>query len=293
MGKRKYIDLKRLCKPDGVIFPGHKAISQFRMDITLDNEFICIRNNSEVPIGIGVSYISIMKQTITRLLESLSVSDLQFPLTFRASDGLDGSGSHRIYNQLQDTPDFNFKNFLLFAFKPLSIIDCNQNTIWVSQTPNSQFQIRPVTLLAVKENKENVRHLLENYINPSVSEMQENGIHLAEVIVRVKLIRSMFDGKMAGILSGAGGAHCQLCTATFKQLHDIDLIRDGFPINRSISAAKELLNSVNKEEFLSLPSEERFGLIHKPISDIDIICSCLYVYFQMVHDPNLPLAIRN
>ena len=292
MGKRKYIDLKRLCKPDGVIFPGHKAISQFRMDITLDNEFICIRNNSEVPIGIGVSYISIMKQTITRLLESLSVSDLQFPLTFRASDGLDGSGSHR-FTTSSKTPDFNFKNFLLFAFKPLSIIDCNQNTIWVSQTPNSQFQTRPVTLLAVKENEENVRYLLENYINPSVSEMQENGIHLAEGIVRVKLIRSMFDGKMAGILSGAGGAHCQLCTATFKQLHDIDLIRDGFPINRSISAAKELLNSVNKEEFLSLPSEERFGLTHKPISDIDIICSCLYVYFQMVHDPNLPLAIRN
>ena len=54
----------------------------------------------------------------------------------------------------------------------------------------------------------------------------------------------MFDGKMGGLLSGAGGAHCQLCTATFKQLHDLELIREGFPINRSISAAKEIFDSV-------------------------------------------------
>ena len=32
----------------------------------------------------------------------------------------------------------------------------------------------------------------------------------------------MFDGKMSGILTGAGGAKCQLCTATFDQLHDLE-----------------------------------------------------------------------
>ena len=53
-------------------------------------------------------------------------------------------------------------------------------------------------------------------------------------------IRSMFDGKMSGILSGAAGAKCQLCTVTFDQLHDLEFIRSGFPINRSISAAKEI-----------------------------------------------------
>ena len=88
---------------------------------------------------------------------------------------------------------------------------------------------------------------MDNYINPLVSELQENGITLPQGIVKVKLVRSMFDGKMAGILSGAGGAHCQLCTANFKQLHDFELIREGFPINRSISAAKEIFDSVNKE----------------------------------------------
>ena len=44
-------------------------------------------------MGIGVSYTSIMKQTVSRLLESLSpVANIKFPLTFTVSDGLAGSG---------------------------------------------------------------------------------------------------------------------------------------------------------------------------------------------------------
>ena len=39
--------------------------------------------------------------------------------------------------------------------------------------------------------------------------------------------------KMAKLLSGSGGAHCKLCTTTFAQAHGIDIVRDGFPINRS------------------------------------------------------------
>ena len=288
IGKRKYIDLKRVCKSEGVIFAKYKDISQFRSQITLDKEFILILNTTELPIGIGISYISIMRQTISRLLQTLSpVMDIQFPLTFTASDGLDGSGSHQIYNQLQETQQFNCKSFILFAFKPLAIRDCNDNLIWSNQTPNSQFQIRPVALLAAKENEDNVRHLMDTYINPLVSELQENGITFPQGIVKVKLVRSMFDGKMAGLLSGAGGAHCQLCTATFKQLHDLELIREGFPINRSISAAKEIFDSVNKEEFLSLASNDRFGLTHEPVSDIDILCAsplhaytCIFRWFM-------------
>ncbi|KAI6648498.1 hypothetical protein LOD99_8130 [Oopsacas minuta] len=274
IGKRKYIELRRLCKSDNVLFPKYELISQYRADITLEKEFIFIRNVSDAPMGVGISYISIIKQTISRLLESLPTdSEFEFPLTFSAADGLDGSGSHQVYNQIQESPDIGSKNFILFAFKPLAIHDRANKLNWENERPNSQFQIRPVTLLAAKENSENVRHLMDTYINPYVADMEENGIPLSQGLVRIKLPRTMFDGKMAGILSGAGGAHCQLCTATFKQLHDVELIRDGFPINRSITSAKELFQSVNEVEFLSLSSNDRLGLTHQPISDIDIICS--------------------
>ena len=94
----------------------------------------------------------------------------------------------------------------------------------------------------------------ETYIYPEVPELHQYGVLLHQGFVNVVITRSMFDGKMAGILSGTGGAHCQLCTANFNDLHDLDLVQNGFPINRSITAAKEIFSEVHGEEFyLILP----------------------------------------
>ena len=60
-------------------------------------------------------------------------------------------------------------------------------------------------------------------------------------------------------------------TASFKELHDIELIRSGYPINRTITAAHEIFSSVDKEQFLALPSTQGFGLTHEPLSNIDVI----------------------
>ena len=89
MGKQKYIYLKRVCKSDGVVFAKYKDVYKFRSDITLDKEFIFIRNSSEVSIGIGVSYTSIMRQTVTRLLQTISPfvdSQLLRPMVWTALD---------------------------------------------------------------------------------------------------------------------------------------------------------------------------------------------------------------
>ena len=73
------------------------------------------------------------------------------------------------------------------------------------------------------------------------------------------------------ILSVAGGASCQLCTATHLQLKDLELIRSCFPINRQIQDAISIFNDVEISEFLKLDSNSRFGLTHPPTSDKDII----------------------
>ena len=103
-----------------------------------------------------------------------------------------------------------------------------------------------------------------------------NGHHAA-----VEVLRSQIDGKMAQILSGAGGASCQFCTATFRQIHDVDIVKDGFPINRYISDARVLFEEVNEEQFLSLSTDQRFNLTHVPLSDIDIVPSSpLHAYLR-------------
>ena len=56
---------------------------------------------------------------------------------------------------------------------------------------------------------------MEDMINPETAKLG-TGIYLDRGLVVVDIIRSMFDGKMAAILSGAGGASCQMCTTTHK-----------------------------------------------------------------------------
>ena len=89
-------------------------------------------------------------------------------------------------------------------------------------------------------------------------------------------IRSHFDTKMAKILSGAGGASCQLCTASFAQIHDISFVNTGYPINRTIHDARALFEEVDENEFLS-PSTQRLNPTHKPIS---VSVSPLHAYLR-------------
>ena len=72
---------------------------------------------------------------------------------------------------------------------------------------------------------------MEHLINPETAKLR-TGISLDRGLVVVDIIRSMFDGKMAAILSGSGGASCQMCTATHKDLKEKVLVVDGFPINK-------------------------------------------------------------
>ena len=52
-------------------------------------------------------------------------------------------------------------------------------------------------------------------INSDTDTIKEYGIDLADgKRVKVEILRSMIDGKMSALLSGAGGASCQMCTAS-------------------------------------------------------------------------------
>ena len=146
--------------------------------------------------------------------------------------------------------------------------------LWTNAVPNSPFSARPVLLVAQKENETTVKSFFDKLINPDTNIIDCDDISLPMGHVNVNLTRCLFDGKMSGILSRVGGAHCPLCTATFAQLHDFHFVRFGFPINREISSAIQIFEDVtDKDSFLSQPSESRFGLTHEPISSKNILSS--------------------
>ena len=121
--------------------------------------------------------------------------------------------------------------------------------------------------------------------------MQNHGFNLSDgENVRIDIVRSMFDGKMAAIMSGAGGASCQLCTATHSELKDRELIIQGYPINRHISDAIQLFGEleVSTETFYMLPTNQRCNLTHEPISNINIVpASPLHAYTCIFRWDNL------
>ena len=290
IGKRKYTNFRRVCKSENVNFPSYSKLAHYRNNTLLVNELTYVSNQMNETIGIAISYKRILYQSLSRLFETIpSLTGSQFPLHVKIADGLDGSGSHQIYNQYELNPTPSTKNFILFAFKILSFQDSDTNQVWVNSTPNSSFCVRPVVLLARKECLENVRFLMENIINPEVKVIENEGFHFPQGTVQTKIIRSMLDGKMSGILSGAGGAHCQLCTANLDEIKDLEMVRGGFPINRNISDAIDLFNFVDKEEFLALPSIERLGITHEPVSDKNIMSAsplhsytCIFRWFMLL-----------
>ncbi|KAI6650020.1 hypothetical protein LOD99_6235 [Oopsacas minuta] len=136
----------------------------------------------------------------------------------------------------------------------------------------------------MKESKENVRFLMDTYINPGTTIIEQAGSALPQDHVTVKVSRSMIDGKMSGILSEAAGAKCQLATTLFIELHAIDLVRSGYPINRTITAPKDIFSSVDTTEHLALPSQQRFGMAQETLYDIDIIpAPPLHSYMCVFH----------
>ena len=95
-------------------------------------------------VGASYPYIEMIQHTTERILQTIVVNQDQYPMEVEIADGLDGSGSHRIYNQINNNPNFTTKNFLLFAFKVLSIKDRNNATLWHNSLHNSPYSTRPI-----------------------------------------------------------------------------------------------------------------------------------------------------
>ena len=92
--------------------------------------------------------------------------------------------------------------------------------------PNFPLSQRPIFLCASKESESNIRSLMSSLINPETDEMKKS----PEGKVDVEIVRYMFDGKKSAILSGAGGASCQKCTATHNDLKARELVIQGLLI---------------------------------------------------------------
>ena len=86
------------------------------------------------PIGITIPHRDILPTTVHQLVEFDELINIMIV------NGLDGSGYHKLYNQLQEQPDISTKTFP-FDFRIISIKDMANEVIWKNPAPNSPFVV--------------------------------------------------------------------------------------------------------------------------------------------------------
>ena len=190
IGACKYTQLKKLLKQENIIFPSYKIISQFRQEISLSHSVLFVNNPEGHSIGVTVPYYELVGLTIQRHLLNSShiVETSQYPISVRIADGLDGSGSHTSYNQVNSNLNLDTQSIILFGFKVLSITENTGYPLYINNSPNSPFSFRAVSLIALKENYENIHFIMESFINPDTKQLVENGIASPNSHIHVEII---------------------------------------------------------------------------------------------------------
>ena len=204
-------------------------------------------------------------------------------ISFVLTWGLDGSGDHSNYHQLTKV-DFTTKQVMsvCFALKNIKVEDGNGRKFsWDSKTEghNKPQNVRPLALYPAKESKE----LLVDFIPKVEAELFEIKSEGVDIFVfgqninakceKAKL--SMADGKMVTTLLQLGGAYCTMCTKDQKECHKVDVIENGFVIDRSIESIRELALSLTDPDTGDVVRkkadyQKRQGICDQPITESDL-----------------------
>ena len=223
-------------------------------------------------IGVYFSMLDAIQMTAQRILiqqdESTTVpeGDLSLEIKF----GFDGSGSHAIYNQINNA---STNNMIMTMFCPLKMTDSSSKIIFQQPLPNSSLSQRPLCLQMGKESTDTLQSL--DTFNSEIDTLKSQGVQVQQVAdrsytVRVIIASHMLDGKAAKLFTGLGGAYCDLCHYSKADCADQTFIQFGFRITRDID---KIINYVeeNADEEGNIPRKQndyatRAGITQKPIA---------------------------
>ena len=270
----QYQMLRTLCLPHHVVFPTRNSIdaakSRFHPAIT------------SYQLKSSVDIKELVDQTAASIVNLSNASaDSGGSLQLVGKFGVDGSGSHKIRQQLIDTSlaseetshldPKKTNSFLLSCYCPLEL-RCNDTLLWSNPVPNSTSFARPVTLTRVAEDRDVLRVELESSFS-LIRDIYQTEVQIAgkSVVVNCRTECSMVDGKMVGLLQGDSGAFCHLCHVSREDANDINVIAEGFKITKNYESCKAAWEKMTLSE-IALPSKDRQGQCHENILKTDLFC---------------------
>ena len=230
--------------------------------------------------GVRLDYISALKMSIKRILDLLIKTPISTDLKVHIKDGVDGSGSHAIYQQQNNSQTHNM---IMFMFCVLRITDSGtERVIFEEKSTASPFSMRPVFIVLGKETLENLEDVKitvrERQNVPKFHVTTENGLNYK---ITVEADLSMIDAKMRSLLTGLGGAYCLLCTVDKDTACGrpsgsipIDIESSCFVINRSYEETRYDYDRLSDDNGLVKRRRkdyaDRKGLTQEPLVNEDL-----------------------
>ena len=154
LGRFGYRILKKTLTDEGnqerntINFPSWRSLRDFQYNLMPP-----ILHDTQLP-GVRFEYLSAIKMTIKRVLDSNVKIPISKDLTVLIKDGVDGSGSHAIYHQLNNVQTHNM---LMYMFCVLRITESvSGKIVYEERLSASPFAMRPVFLIHAKEECENL-----------------------------------------------------------------------------------------------------------------------------------------
>lgn len=184
--------------------------------------------------------------------------------------GLDGSGSHSIYNQKSSETEEIVKDDTLISVT-MSVHELRHEnsrgnifTLWENDKSQSVFSVRPFQLHFAKETDNFVRTITKDVRN-QIANLKPMKFKCDEKVLEITFdfYQTMIDGKVFKIISNTSSYKvCQICGAKPKSMNKIQKLRDnGFkpktemlkfnlqPLHTTMLACKFLLNYHSFREF--------------------------------------------
>lgn len=224
--------------------------------------------------GVHLPYSESMQITAKRIMETLPKQLVPSSAVMNIKFGFDGSGSHALYRQLENTKT---NNIIMSMFCPLSINSDNGEVKWTQKSPNSALTHRPLALQLGKESTETLKSL--QVFDDEIKAMETEGfttvVDETPVFVKVNVASHMMDLKAANLYLSLLGAFCDLCDHSREDCHNPDLVRQGFEITRTVSNLHSIFEDIVDQDGEIVKHrndyDSRKGLTAKPIANHEVV----------------------
>ena len=237
--------------------------------------------------GVLASMPKCISLTLNERLQVLDLTGINLSranVSFKFSWGMDGSGDHSNYQQLNKS-DYTTKQVMscCFAIREVKVADnLGQKLVWYSSVDgaNRPQNTRPLALFPEQETAALMREFVP-IVEEEIHGIKEGGVEVeleAGSVVKAacddaKL--SMADGKMVTTLLNLGGAYCTMCTKSQAECQNVEVIEAGFIIDRSVEAIGQLALSLTDPETGEVTRKRadyssRQGVCGQPITESDL-----------------------